>query len=135
VEVRRHRRARAVGSPAVGGVRTLDPNEHRAASRRRERGLQGRSTDTRELGHRGRSPGEGARMLERMSTRATGGWGAGPQHLKVGNEVAADRVMDVDSTATNPNLLGGLGDRAAWRSSRSEMGRRRRVSRLGALKP
>jgi len=43
-----------------------------------------------------------------------GGRGAGPRHLKVENAAAADRLMDVDGT---------------------KMGRRRRVGRLGALKP
>ena len=41
---------------------------------------------------------------------ATGGQGAGPRHLKVGNEAAADWLLDVDGTV---------------------MGRRWRVSRLG----
>jgi len=40
--------------------------------------------------------------------------GAGPRHLEVGNEVAVDRLVDVDGI---------------------EMGRRRRVGRPGALKP
>jgi hypothetical protein len=39
----------------------------------------------------------------------------------------------VDGVATNPNLLGVLGDEVGGRSSRSKMGRWRRVSRPGAL--
>jgi hypothetical protein len=44
----------------------------------------------------------GPRTPERTSTGAAGGQGAGPRHLKVGDEAAADRVLDVDGTAANP---------------------------------
>jgi len=80
--------------PAVGGVdaregvRTPESSGTVAARRGREHG--------------------------RRRTWAMGGRGAGPRHLKVRNEAAADWLMDVDGT---------------------EMGRRRRVGRLGVLKP
>ena len=91
MEVRGRRRARAAGPPAVGGVdaregvRTPESSGTVAARRGRE--------------HR------------RRRTWATRGRGAGPRHLKVRNEAATDRVVDVDGT---------------------EMGRRRQP---GALKP
>jgi len=115
VEVRGRQRAQAVGPPAVGGVdaregvRTPESSGTVAARHGREHG--------------------------RRRTWATGGRGAGPWHLKVRNEAAANRIMDVDGTAANPNLLGGPGDGAGWRSSRSEMGRRWRVGRSGARNP
>ena len=90
MEVRGRRRARAAGPPVGGvdareGVRTPESLGTVAARRGREHG--------------------------RRRTWATGGWGAGSRYLKVRNEAAADRVVDVDDT---------------------EMGRR---WRLGALKP
>ena len=90
-EVRGCQRARAAGPPAVGGV---DARE----------GVQTPESSSTVATRRGREHG-------RRRTWAMGGRGAGPRHLKVGNEAAADRVVDVDGT---------------------EMGRRRRP---GARKP
>jgi hypothetical protein len=72
-----------------------------------------------EHGHRWRRANVGAHEHQGRG-QARRGW-----HLKVGEEATADRVLDVDDVAVNPNLLGGPGDGAGGRGSRSKMERQR----------
>ena len=81
-----------------------------------ERGRRWRCADAGKHGQPGRPPLEVCGRWTLMGTEA------------------ASRGKERDAReAANPNLLGGPGDGAGWRSSRSEIGRRRRVGRLGAL--